>query len=257
MTASRDGVASSRQVALLRYGFARLHNLQRDPLSLGAVHENPNRVFADDGKGQIPQIDCYREDDVAGIGWTVRDHFPGAAADFRAVGRRHHKGKIVLPVSLERSEPNPDYEREMGMVKRQRGAADPRNASAQNMELLTRLDLSRVREKSVLNLWHLPILADPASAGVTSKAASAAKGSGARETGPRHNSLLRGGYFSTPEMTTPRMNTRWEKKKIATGNNMASIDPAWIMAGEPKLRKVVLKFWRPTAIGHRSGTPAR
>ena len=257
MTASRDGVASSRQVALLRYGFARLHNLQWDPLSLGAVHKNPDRVFTDDGKGQVPQIDCYREDDVAGIGWTVRHHLPGATADFRAIRRRHDEGKIVLPVSLERSEPNPDYQREMGMVKRQRGAADPRDASAPNMELLTGLDLSRIREKSVLDLWHLPILADRASAGVTSKAASAAKGSGARETGPRCNSPVRGGYFSTPEMTTPRMKTRCEKKKITTGNNMASIDPAWMIAGVPALRKVVLKLLRPTAIGHRSALPAR
>src|SRR5664280_371313 len=101
-----DCVARSRQVSLLRCRLARLHDLQRYPLSLRAVHENPDRVLPGHGKCQVPQVDRDREDDVTGIGWTVCDHFARTGAHFRAVGGRDYKTESVLAVSLERGEPN-------------------------------------------------------------------------------------------------------------------------------------------------------
>jgi len=41
----------------------------------------------------------------------------------------------------------------------------------------------------------------------------------------------RGLHFSTPVMTTPRMNARWAKKKIATGTMMDMTAAAWISVG--------------------------
>jgi hypothetical protein len=57
----------------------------------------------------------------------------------------------------------------MGMAERQRGAADPGDATAQDMKLLTWLHFRRVREKGVLDLWHLTIVAHRAWAGVAPK----------------------------------------------------------------------------------------
>jgi hypothetical protein len=40
-------------------------------------------------------------------------------------------------------------------------------------------------------------------------------------------------YFSTPEMTTPRMNARWATKKIATGRIIARRAAVWVRVPLP------------------------
>src|SRR5205085_3152049 len=65
-----------------------------------------------------------------------------------------------------------------------------------------------------------------------------------------------GGYFSTPVITTPRVNTRWKIRKMTTGTMSVSSVPAWMSPGS-WAERLALNCASPTASVWSSGLVER
>ena len=80
-------------------------------------------------------------------------------SDGGPVRRGHDELEFVLAVPFRGSQPQPHDERQVGMLERHRGAAQPRHAAAQDVELLAGLDFGSIGEECVLDLRHASIVA--------------------------------------------------------------------------------------------------
>ena len=93
------------------------------------------------------------------VGVAARHQAAGRAGDLGAVRVEEDDPELVLALGLGRGDEQADDQRQVRVAERERPAADPRDAAAQDVELLAGLGLGGVGEEGEVDLRHGAIVA--------------------------------------------------------------------------------------------------
>src|SRR6187431_2511082 len=96
----RSGILASGGRAVGLRALRRPDEQERQPLALGAVHEQAERVVARQWECQIPQVDRERQRGVPAVALATGHEAAGRAGDLAAIGIEQHEADLVLALGL-------------------------------------------------------------------------------------------------------------------------------------------------------------